>query len=107
MPMRGAMIVVAAAFGIAWMSAPAVAQELPGVHAGAVELSAQSRRNGRRPPRITVRPERPALSPPGYGTDEDLSAWKRDCVPVFEERWIPQWGGRVLYASQRCRWVRE
>lgn len=30
----------------------------------------------------------------------------RECVPVFEERWIPQWGGNVLYASQRCWWAR-
>ena len=61
------------------------------------DLSAQTRRDGRRrPPRITVRP-----------AERDLSNYKRACVPVFEERWIPQWGGYVLYASQRCRWVRE
>jgi hypothetical protein len=29
----------------------------------------------------------------------------RVCEPVFEERWIPQWGGNVLYAGQSCRWV--
>ena len=70
------------------------------------ELSAQSRRRTRRT-RVTVRPTRPGLSPPGYGTGADLSRWKRACVPVFIERNIPQWGGPVLYASQRCRWVLE
>jgi hypothetical protein len=62
------------------------------------EVSAQRRRR----PRITVRPLRPREP---YG--RDLSNWKRDCVPIFVERNIPQWGGRVIYASQRCRWVRE
>jgi hypothetical protein len=42
--------------------------------------------------RIEVRPARGPLH--------------RECEPVFQERWIPQWGGRVLYASQRCWWAR-
>lgn len=69
-----------------------------------VELSAQSRRRAR----ITVRrPGRAGLSPPGYGTDADLSRWKRDCVAVFEPRFIPARGETVIYGSQRCRWVLE
>jgi hypothetical protein len=69
---------------------------------GASAFSAQARRPARRSrtrPRITVRPALPT-------GERDLTRWRRDCVPVFEERWIPQWGGHVLYASQRCRWVR-
>jgi hypothetical protein len=31
---------------------------------------------------------------------------RRECVAVFEERWIPQWGGLVLYPGQRCWWTR-
>jgi hypothetical protein len=31
---------------------------------------------------------------------------RRECVPVFRERWIPQWGGWVLNAGQRCWWTR-
>jgi hypothetical protein len=59
----------------------------------ATDVSAQERRERRRAPiRIEVRP----LRGPVY----------RECVPVFEERLIPQWGGRVLYASQRCWWTR-
>ena len=57
------------------------------------ELSSQNRREVRRAStRITVRPERGPL--------------RRECVPVFEERWIPQWGGSVLYAGQNCWWTR-
>ncbi|HEX2216970.1 MAG TPA: hypothetical protein VHG27_09825, partial [Xanthobacteraceae bacterium] len=105
--MRCAMVLVAITL---WMGASAAATEAEQrakVELGAhdAEISSQDRRRIRRAPRITVRPVRPALSPPGYGTGADLSNWKRDCVPVFEERWIPQWGGRVLYANQRCRWM--
>lgn len=31
---------------------------------------------------------------------------RRECVAVFEERYIPQWGGPVLYPGQRCWWTR-
>jgi hypothetical protein len=59
-------------------------------------VSAQARRQERRAPtRIEVHPLR---------RGEPLH---RECVPVVTERWIPQWGGRVLYASQRCHWVRQ
>lgn len=55
------------------------------------DVSAQTRKTRRARERITVRPLRGEL--------------RRECVPVFEERWIPQWGGRVLYAGQSCRWT--
>jgi hypothetical protein len=57
--------------------------------------SPRARRTVRPPTRIEVRP---LYYPPGK--------LQRDCVPVFEERLIPQWGGSVLYASQRCWWTR-
>ena len=31
---------------------------------------------------------------------------RRECVAVFTERYIPQWGGLVLYPGQRCWWTR-
>jgi hypothetical protein len=31
---------------------------------------------------------------------------RRECVAVFQERYIPQWGGLVLYPGQRCWWTR-
>jgi hypothetical protein len=31
---------------------------------------------------------------------------RRECVAVFVQRWIPQWGGLVLYPGQRCWWTR-
>jgi hypothetical protein len=85
----------AAAFAVALASfVPARAEAVaPGMTQAGTELSAQARRNTRRA-RITVRPTR------GVGP------LRRQCVPVFEERLIPQWGGRVLYASQRCYWTR-
>ncbi|HEX2216256.1 MAG TPA: hypothetical protein VHG27_06140 [Xanthobacteraceae bacterium] len=105
--MRCAMVLIATTLSVVASAAPAEAEQRAKMGLGAydAEVSAQARRRVRRPPRITVRPTRPALSPLGYGTGADLSDWKRECVPVFEERWIPQWGGRVLYANQRCRWV--
>jgi hypothetical protein len=57
------------------------------------DVSAQSRHPARRArTRIEVRPLRGPL--------------RRDCTAVFQERWIPQWGGRVLYAGQDCHWTR-
>ncbi len=66
------------------------------------ELSAQARRYARRAlvPRVRRAPVRIRVTPL-------TGPLQRECVPVFEERFIPQWGGAVLYASQRCRWVRE
>lgn len=66
------------------------------------ELSAQSRRYARRAlvPRVRRAPVRIRVTPLA-------GPLRRECDPVFEERFIPQWGGAVLYASQRCRWVRE
>lgn len=62
----------------------------------ATDLSGQARRGeARARTRIEVRPLRRAGAP-----------LRRECVPVFEERLIPQWGGRVLYASQQCWWTR-
>ena len=59
----------------------------------ATDMSGQTRRETRRArTRIEVRPLRGPL--------------RRDCVPVFQERWIPQWGGSVLYAGQECHWTR-
>ncbi|MCC7347167.1 MAG: hypothetical protein IT538_07185 [Variibacter sp.] len=71
-------------------------ERLASQRAAGPDISAQSRRRTRRTPRITVRPR----MSPAPGQD-----YRRLCRPVFEERWIPQWGGRVLYASQNCRWV--
>ncbi len=53
------------------------------------DISAQTRRE---PTRLRVTPLPGKL--------------ERECVPVFQERWIPQWGGWVLRAGQSCRWVR-
>jgi hypothetical protein len=39
-----------------------------------------------------------------YGSRAPLH---RDCRAVFDERWIPAWGGRVLYAGQDCWWSRN
>jgi hypothetical protein len=52
------------------------------------------------PARITVRPL------PRVQVAPSPVPMVRECEPAFEERWIPQWGGRVLYAGQSCRWVR-
>jgi hypothetical protein len=61
----------------------------------ATDISAQNRppvRRARARPRIEVRPL--------------LGPLRRDCHVVFQERWIPQWGGSVLYAGQDCHWTR-
>jgi hypothetical protein len=59
----------------------------------ASDVSAQARHQAQRArTRIEVRPLRGPL--------------RRDCTAVFQERWIPQWGGRVLYAGQDCHWTR-
>jgi hypothetical protein len=81
---------------LASLSQPAALAGERDAAASVAEFSAQSQPRARRP-RITVRPAE---------RERDLSNYRRECEPVFEERWIPQWGGRVLYASQRCRWVR-
>jgi hypothetical protein len=59
------------------------------------DISAQAREPQRARTRIRVRPLRRAAPEPLH----------RECVPVFTERWIPQWGGRVLYAGQQCWWA--
>ena len=94
------------ACGAAWLIGLAAAEAAPASqkHAKAqtvmTDVSAQTRRVRRRAPtRIEVRPLRRAperLYPDSY----------RECVPVMVERWIPQWGGRVIHASQRCWWTR-
>jgi hypothetical protein len=74
---------------------PASAAEATGrlqrdpVAAAATDLSSQSRAER---PRIRVTPLPRPL--------------RRECVAVFQERWIPQWGGLVLYPGQRCWWTR-
>lgn len=69
--------------------------------AAATDVSAQARRALRRPrTRIVVR--RAATRVDVYPYPSQV---RRDCVPVFRERWIPQWGGLVLNAGQSCRWV--
>jgi hypothetical protein len=80
---------------LALAPAHAASTKKAGIAAGS-DVSAQTQRRTRRPTRITVRPR----VAPSYVGD-----FRRDCRPVFEERWIPQWGGRVLYAGQSCRWV--
>jgi len=104
--MRGLSFLAAAAALALGSLSPAFAEPAgaSGAEAGLSAFSAQERRSARRTParpRITVRPVRPGLPP-----DRDLSRYRRLCEPVFEERWIPQWGGNVLYAGERCRWVR-
>ncbi len=89
MAAAGAALVACA---MAAPTAQARAVRADGARAGD-DLSAQTRQPQRRArTRIEVRPLRGPL--------------RRDCVPVFEERWIPQWGGRVLYAGQDCHWTR-
>jgi hypothetical protein len=68
------------------------ARQTPGA-AGPSDVSAQSRAVPRRArTRIEIHPLPGPL--------------RRDCVAVFQERWIPQWGGWVLYPGQRCWWTR-
>lgn len=65
------------------------------------DLSGQERRAVRRSPtRIIVR--RPPLPIEAHPY---LHGMRRECVPTFRERYIPQWGGMVLSASQRCWWT--
>jgi len=104
--MRGLSFLAAAAALTLGSLSPAFAGSATasGAEAALSAFSAQERRAARRPParpRITVRPVRPATLP----RDRDLSRYRRLCEPVFEERWIPQWGGNVLYTGERCRWV--
>jgi hypothetical protein len=75
--------------------APQPATETAARPASALSAQARAARPRRAPTRIEVRPL--------YGPNP----LHRECVPVFTERWIPQWGGRVLYASQRCWWSRQ
>lgn len=92
-----ATVLIAAVLGV--MAAyPASAEPAgSGVALARMDLSAQQRRRAR----VTVRPRRfDSGDRPLYSSD------RRECRAVFEERNIPQWGGRVLYAGQRCRWVR-
>jgi hypothetical protein len=61
--------------------------------AGPTDLSAQTRAPARRArTRIEIYPLPGPL--------------RRECVAAFQERWIPQWGGWVLYPGQRCWWTR-
>lgn len=89
----GVLLMLAGALALA--PAHAASAKKASIAAGS-DVSAQTQRRTRRTTRITVRPR---VAPSFVGD------FRRDCVPVFEERWIPQWGGRVLYASQRCRWI--
>jgi hypothetical protein len=86
------MIVATLIAGIAiWASAAAAdtREQAPVMHASAIDLSSQMRAER---PRIRITPLPGPL--------------RRECVAVFEERWIPQWGGFVLYPGQRCWWTR-
>lgn len=91
------VLIVAVAFGLAAL-APASASEVrPGATKAPEDVSSQTRRRAR----VTVRPRRYDTGDrPLYTSD------RRECRATFEERNIPQWGGRVLYAGQTCRWVR-
>jgi hypothetical protein len=80
----------------------------PAMAARPSDLSAQERRTVRRSARrsstrIIVRPAAPGVRP--LEAHPTLHGMRRDCVPTFRERYIPQWGGLVLSASQRCWWV--
>ena len=95
MPTWRMTLLIAATVAAGLGTQPSRADEAPRTDGAqfSADLSAQSRRALRRA-RITVRPPR------------GIGPLRRECVPVFEERLIPQWGGRVLYASQRCWWTR-
>ena len=70
------------------------AQERSGA-AKSLEISAQQRREPRRAPtrlRVTPLPQQGPL--------------RRECVAVFEERYVPQWRQRVIYPGQQCWWTR-
>jgi hypothetical protein len=86
---RGRSVIVVSLIATACLWAPALAAEPAGsALPSATELSAQRAER----PRIRVTPLPGPL--------------RRECVAVFEERWIPQWGGLVLYPGQRCWWTR-
>jgi len=95
---RLAVTSVAAAITACWVSAAAEAaaqspKAIRSAERTPADFSSQHRPVVRRArTRIEVRPAPGPL--------------RRECVPVFQERWIPAWGGRVLYASQRCWWTR-
>jgi hypothetical protein len=91
MAKRAGVVVGVALLAGACLCAPASSAGRQGDRAAmATELSAQTRRAER--PRIRVHPLPGPL--------------RRECVAVFQERWIPQWGGWVLYPGQRCWWTR-
>jgi hypothetical protein len=74
-------------------SAASPRPQAAGIGASAADISAQARLSARRArTRIEIHPLPGPL--------------RRECVPVFQERWIPQWGGWVLYSGQRCWWTR-
>jgi hypothetical protein len=87
MAKRGRCMMVASLIAATCLCAPAAAADpSPG---SATELSSQRRAER---PRIRITPLPGPL--------------RRECVAVFEQRWIPQWGGLVLYPGQRCWWTR-
>ena len=92
---RSLGVIVASLMAGTCLCGPAPAAEPTGrpqrdaILASAIELSSQGRAER---PRIRVTPLPRPL--------------RRECVAVFEERWIPQWGGLVLYPGQRCWWTR-
>jgi hypothetical protein len=83
-------VVLAATFAAA-STAGAVSPSQQG--AAASDVSSQ---DGLRPRRARTRIEVYPLPQP----------LRRECVAVFQERYIPQWGGLVLYPGQRCWWTR-
>jgi hypothetical protein len=91
-------VIVASLIAALGLGAPAAAADSAGrlqgsalsASATSIELSSQARAQR---PRIRVTPLPGPL--------------RRECVAVFEERWIPQWGGLVLYPGQRCWWTRS
>jgi hypothetical protein len=90
---------VGAAFLIVTLGPAAAGERRDGAVQAAkasADLSAQNRRRTR----VTVRPLRERGDNPRFSSD------RRECRAVFTQRNIPEWGGRVLYAGQECRWVR-
>jgi hypothetical protein len=85
---RGRSVIVASLIATTLWAPAALAQSAGTVAQTGINLSAQARER----PRIRVTPLPGPL--------------RRECVAVFEERWIPQWGGFVLYPGQRCWWTR-
>jgi hypothetical protein len=93
--MRAGVWLVAAVVFAATFVAASTAGATPRSKQGlaATDLSSQDRsRPGRARTRIEVHPLPQPL--------------RRECVAVFQERYIPQWGGLVLYPGQRCWWTR-